>query len=241
MERQPVHRFSQIFLKLVVNEVNIGAYLDDVLVYVNFGNNKQAVRRFRVIDRAVEQPLAQVSLRVKVNAQHTFAVAQTETDSQILRDGSFTGAALLIDEGEDPGWFFLYRGDRDIALKSLRPKRGKCLFSHISGSLNIGYGGASGDASDRTSWRRDEEYRLRRRRFQQQFTARLITVLRRPSDQLSLFVPQSHYWIHLHRPPRRQVTSQQCDHCQDCRDRDKGYGISRANFIKQARHQPRQR
>src|SRR5262245_51226611 len=140
MERQPVHRFSQIFLKLVVNEVNIGAYLDDVLVYVNFGNNKQAVRRFRVIDRAIEQPLAQVSLRVKVNAQHTFAVAQTETDSQILRDSSFTSAAFLIDKGEDPGLFFLYRGDRDIALKSLRPKRGKCLFSHISGSLTLAMG-----------------------------------------------------------------------------------------------------
>src|SRR5215468_9579549 len=140
MERQPVHRFSQIFLKLVVNEVNIGAYLDDVLVYVNFGNNKQAVGRFRVIDRAVEQPLAQVSLRVKVNAQHTFAVAQTETDSQILRDGSFTGAALLIDKGEDPGRFFFYRCDQYFALKSLRAKRDTCLLSHNSGSLTMAMG-----------------------------------------------------------------------------------------------------
>src|SRR5215475_4128271 len=140
MERQPVHRFSQILLKLVVNEVNVWTYLDDVFVYVNLGNDKQAVGRFRVIDRPVKQPLAQISLRVKINAQHTFVVAQTETDCQILRDSGFTGAALLIDEGEDPGRFFLYWGDQYFALKSLRAKRDTCLLSHNSGSLTMAMG-----------------------------------------------------------------------------------------------------
>src|SRR5262249_24320984 len=131
MERQPVHRFSQIFMKLVVNEVNTGAYLDDVLVYVNFGNNKQAVGRFRIIDRAIEQPVAQVSLRVKVNAQHTFAVAQTETDSQIWRDSSFTSAALLIDKGEDPGLFF-HIGATGISRCSRSDPNGANVCSRIS-------------------------------------------------------------------------------------------------------------
>src|SRR5262249_29302299 len=111
-----------------------------VLVYVNLGNNKQAVGRFRVIDRPVKQTLAQISLRVKINAQHTFAVAQTETDRQILRDSSFTGAPLLIDEGEDPGRFFFYWPVRYFALKSIRAKRDTCLLSHNSGSLTMAMG-----------------------------------------------------------------------------------------------------
>src|SRR5262245_37690975 len=122
MEWQPVYRLTQVFLKLVVNEVYIGTYLDDVLVYLHFGNDQQAVGCFRIIDRTVDQPLAQVSLRVEINAKHMFVMAQPETDSQILRDGGFTGAPLLIDEGKDPGRFSLCRGDWDFVLKSLRAK-----------------------------------------------------------------------------------------------------------------------
>src|SRR5262245_59282022 len=128
MERQSVDRLPQVLLKLVVNEVNIRSYRDDVLVYIHFGNDKQAVGCFRIIDRAVEQPLAEVSLRVQIDAEHTFIVSQTEADGQILRNGGFTRAPLLIDEGEDPSRFLLYRGDRDFALKSLRANLETCMF-----------------------------------------------------------------------------------------------------------------
>jgi len=50
-------------------------------------------------------------------------VTQTQTDSQILRDGSFTSTTLLIDKGEDPIRFFLYRSDQEFALKTLRANR----------------------------------------------------------------------------------------------------------------------
>jgi hypothetical protein len=43
--------------------------------------------------------VAQVALRVEINAEHTFVMAQSETDGQILRNGGFTGAALLIYKG----------------------------------------------------------------------------------------------------------------------------------------------
>lgn len=116
-ERQPVHSLVQLFLEPVVNEVNIGTNVDDVFVYARLGNDEQAVGRFRSIDPVVDQPLTEVSLRVEVHAQHSFVVIETETDGQVLRDGGFTGAALLVDKGEDLGGFFPKWGERSFLLE----------------------------------------------------------------------------------------------------------------------------
>jgi hypothetical protein len=91
-----------------VNEVNIGPYPVDVLVYFNLRDDKQAVGGFRVIYLIVDQPMTQIALRVEVDAQYAFVVAQPETNGEILSNSGLTGATLLIDEGDDPGRLFLY-------------------------------------------------------------------------------------------------------------------------------------
>ena len=91
-----------------MNEVNIGPYPVDVLVVFNLRDDEQAVGGFRIIYLIVDQPITQITLRVEVDAQYAFVVAQPETDGEILSNSGLTGAALLIDEGDDPGRLFLY-------------------------------------------------------------------------------------------------------------------------------------
>jgi hypothetical protein len=52
--------------------------------------------------------MTQIALRVEVDAQYAFVVAQPETNGEILSNSGLTGATLLIDEGDDPGRLFLY-------------------------------------------------------------------------------------------------------------------------------------
>src|SRR6185436_11446607 len=111
---------TQIFLKLIVNEVNIGAHTYDVFVYVDLGNDQHTVGCFRTIDLIVNKAMAQIALWIKIHAQQTFVVAYPETDSQILRNGGLTGAAFLIDKGKHFGRFFMQRSDQIFTLKPLR-------------------------------------------------------------------------------------------------------------------------
>ena len=123
-----------------MNEVNIGPYPIDVLVYFNLGDDEQAVGGFRIIYLIVDQPMTQIALRVEVDAQYTFVVAQPETDGEILSNSGLTGATLLIDEGDDPQALPLSE------RRKLRPcpvPNGTHICSGITSARLFVYGGES--------------------------------------------------------------------------------------------------